>query len=824
MTITANDRRKNYKGNGVTTEFPGPRCFSPQHIAVYIGTSEGTIELSPSQYTVRGAGGSGGTTILMNTPPASDTDVLILRTVPFDQPTDITNQGAFLPELHEDSFDYRVMQVQQLDDRQDLTIRFPETYPGTIPDLTLPAPEPGKGIGWNADGSGIRYITLEGAGDLTLRDDLVDATAGAALVGYRQAGSGAVGRQVLDRLREYVSPEEFGAAGDGATNDRVALQRAAEQAMASGSVLKLPRGRVYYVGTDTPLVFPAITIDASEESKITGNVEIHTDARFVRPLKVGRSDSANEYIDYTFVVEDVHSRTRIPLFQSEGDCDRGVVGAVDMASLFHQRLAWPAGTAWESFTPGSANADGVGEALSNNSYFYGHFQAAEGGAEYNATYEAGPYVRAAMIRCTDGVRMFYCQQDGAGNIVFKSIGGAPVTVSSGIAWEGYPSHVSWHPSKAEWSIRLYDLKTWSVLLNGREVISPQTLPAGEIIEFVGFGYAYDNEAAVGFIRYMTKVVNNHSGGRGTMDIICVGDSTTAKVHGDYPSYLRNFIDESHGIKVSNIRNYAQDGATSAIQLATLTANGVYGATDVVVNLGTNDVQNPGAAGDLNACIANMNAIIDYCQANNKRVTGVIFPTWYSKPLANNKGVTTFNYDLSALYRSAYRSVFAKKNCQIVDLNIELRSVLGSDLDNSFIDPGLRDNIHATPRRGAAIAWAVAKKLAGYAPKKTRAFSPITMPSSCLKNGWAINGGAEIGMTADAVVHLSGRIDAGTKADGTQILALPASCVPRIQQVYRVRTDNGAAATIIISTGGAVSIYGLGTDNGIYLDGVSFFAR
>ncbi|MCU1114407.1 hypothetical protein JAK74_11415 [Stenotrophomonas maltophilia] len=242
MTISANDRRKNYQGNGVATEFTGPRCFSPQHIAVYLGTAEGTAELPPSQYTVRGAGGSGSTTIVLNTPPAAGTDVLILRTVPFDQPTDITNQGAFLPELHEDSFDYRAMQVQQLDDRQELTIRFPETYPGTLPDLTLPEPEPGKGIGWNADGTGIRYITLEGAGDLTLRDDLADPTAGGALVAYRRPEAASVPRVTVGKLNEVpASVADFGATF--ASPDNLSQINAAIGQLPRGATLTLPQGR-----------------------------------------------------------------------------------------------------------------------------------------------------------------------------------------------------------------------------------------------------------------------------------------------------------------------------------------------------------------------------------------------------------------------------------------------------------------------------------------------------------------------------------------------------------------------------------------------------
>lgn len=115
MTITANDRRKTYDGNGVAATFNGPRAFLPAHLSVLFGTNGAFTLVPPSQYSVRGLG-LPATTVQFTVPPADGLKVLILRTVPLDQPTDITNQGAFLPEIHEDAFDYRVMQLQQLSD------------------------------------------------------------------------------------------------------------------------------------------------------------------------------------------------------------------------------------------------------------------------------------------------------------------------------------------------------------------------------------------------------------------------------------------------------------------------------------------------------------------------------------------------------------------------------------------------------------------------------------------------------------------------------------------------------------------------------------
>lgn len=61
--------------------------------------------------------------------------------------------------------------------------------------------------------------------DTTLRTDLASAT-GSSMIGFKQAGTGATTRTVQAKAREVISVTDFGAVGDGVTNDTAAIQAA----------------------------------------------------------------------------------------------------------------------------------------------------------------------------------------------------------------------------------------------------------------------------------------------------------------------------------------------------------------------------------------------------------------------------------------------------------------------------------------------------------------------------------------------------------------------------------------------------------------------
>lgn len=117
-----------------------------------------------------------------------------------------------------------------------------------------------------SDGSPVQnragiYIDDEGA----LRDDLA-LNSGASLVGFLQAGTGAVARTAQDKMRETVSVKDFGAVADGVTNNAAAFQAAV-------TYLQTRRGGTIFVPNGHYKVFSTVSLDRSANSAL-GRVSI----------------------------------------------------------------------------------------------------------------------------------------------------------------------------------------------------------------------------------------------------------------------------------------------------------------------------------------------------------------------------------------------------------------------------------------------------------------------------------------------------------------------------------------------------------------------
>lgn len=180
MSLSSTSSRNDYTGNGSASNYSYtfPVVVSGDLIVQVVSTSTPpsvTMLSENTDYTVNGAGdASGGSIDLIDSGQAWLTAgklttgyKLVLRRIrPVTQLTDIRNQGAFYPEIHEDTFDTQTMVDQQQQEQLNRTVMLPVNFKAADFNPTLPTDfnAPGAFLQINASGNGFTTNVAAGTG------------------------------------------------------------------------------------------------------------------------------------------------------------------------------------------------------------------------------------------------------------------------------------------------------------------------------------------------------------------------------------------------------------------------------------------------------------------------------------------------------------------------------------------------------------------------------------------------------------------------------------------------------------------------------------
>ncbi len=164
MTINSTTRKAGpFIGNGSTSAFPFSfKVFQASDLEVVrldTATNTETSLVLTSDYTVTlnldQDSNPGGTVTLLAGALAAGYTLTLTSDLPNLQPTDLTNQGGFYPDVINDALDRSTIQIQQLQEQTDRSLKV--SVSSTV-DTTLPPPVANDLIGWSSTGDALVNI------------------------------------------------------------------------------------------------------------------------------------------------------------------------------------------------------------------------------------------------------------------------------------------------------------------------------------------------------------------------------------------------------------------------------------------------------------------------------------------------------------------------------------------------------------------------------------------------------------------------------------------------------------------------------------------
>ena len=231
MTVEDNTSRNQYTATSGQTVFAYTFEIVDKDDVVVL--KNGTTLSEGTDYAVSNVGNDSGGNVTL-TVGATTGDILTLyRDMPYARTQNYTNSGDFLASEVNSDFDNLWLAGEQTNRSFSQSIRKPITDSDSI---SMELPE--------AADRANKYLSFSSTGAVAVQQ--VTPATDASAVTYTPAGTGAVDTTVQAKLRESVSVKDFGAVGDGVTDDTAAIQ-AALDSLSAGQSLVFPAGHTYKI-------------------------------------------------------------------------------------------------------------------------------------------------------------------------------------------------------------------------------------------------------------------------------------------------------------------------------------------------------------------------------------------------------------------------------------------------------------------------------------------------------------------------------------------------------------------------------------------------
>lgn len=216
-----------YVANGTQTDFEYPfPIFASEDMKIYF---DGAVQ--NNGFDISDVGDTNGGIVTFDTAPSNNIVVTLERRLPLERVTDFLEGGDFSAQAINNELDYLTASVQQINRDLSPMLRYSDhETPGRL-EMPERSKRLNKALGFDGNGDPVA-VSLAGAMDSP---------------NYTPSGMGGITRTVADKFSDSISVKDFGAKGDGLSDDTLAIQ----QALTAYDSVYIPEGNYLISNTIT---------------------------------------------------------------------------------------------------------------------------------------------------------------------------------------------------------------------------------------------------------------------------------------------------------------------------------------------------------------------------------------------------------------------------------------------------------------------------------------------------------------------------------------------------------------------------------------------